>query len=260
MSTGQGERLDYLLGVLRGEYSEPQAFPLPAGYAKRRALLRMLVNLRPPRPLTEEFLRVQDAFLQQEAQEKGIVELSGLTPTAPGGRLFLWQGDITRLAADAIVNAANAELLGCFVPGHSCIDNAIHTAAGVQLRQECHKIMAGQSHPEGTGLARMTGGHNLPARHVIHTVGPIVEEAPTPAQERQLAQCYTACLAAAAAAGLGSVAFCCISTGVFAFPAARAAEIAVETVKEFLAGDTVLEQVIFDVFTDEDRAIYQRLL
>jgi O-acetyl-ADP-ribose deacetylase (regulator of RNase III) len=174
--------------------------------------------------------------------------------------LRLWRGDITTLAADAIVNAANSQMLGCWVPGHFCIDNAIHSYAGVQLRAECARVMAAQGHEEATGLAKVTAAYNLPAQHVIHTVGPIADGHPTDLHRRQLASCYESCLDLAGSLGLRSLAFCCISTGVFGFPQREAAQIAVRTVRAWLDGADAGMTVVFNVFGDEDERIYQELL
>jgi O-acetyl-ADP-ribose deacetylase (regulator of RNase III) len=204
---------------------------------------------------------VQDALLGAERGSRGVVHVRELPAIPSDGRLVLWQGDITRLDADAIVNAANSQLLGCFRPGHNCIDNVIHSAAGLQLREECAALMRAQGHEEPTGRAKLTGGYNLPAKHVLHTVGPIIEGAVTAEDRALLASCYRACLDLAAEKGLRSVAFCCISTGVFRFPKQRAAEIAVRTVRQWLAGhEGAMERVIFNVFNDKDRERYEQIL
>ena len=226
----------------------------------QRGLLRALMNVRPPRPLSAEFLRLQDELLSAERKERGVVDVMPLSAVPSNPRIVLWQGDITRLAADAIVNAANSALLGCFIPCHRCIDNAIHSAAGLQLRAECAAIMEEQGHPEETGTAKLTAGYNLPARHVLHTVGPIVAGALTEEDRALLASCYRSCLALAAKHGLSSIAFCCISTGEFHFPNAAAAEIAVREVRAFLRENNTIKRVVFNVFKDEDRVIYERLL
>ena len=226
----------------------------------QRELLRALMNVRPPRPLSEEFLRMQDALLSAEREARGVVDVMTLPAVPSDARIVLWQGDITRLNADAIVNAANSALLGCFIPCHRCIDNAIHSAAGLQLRAACAALMEGQGHPEETGTVKITAGYNLPARHVLHTVGPIVSGALTEEHRQLLASCYRSCLALAAKHGLKSVAFCCISTGEFHFPNAAAAEIAVREVRAFLAENTSVERVVFNVFKDADLHIYERLL
>jgi len=237
-----------------------EAEQIPRDRESRRYLLRCLMNVREPMALSEKFIRAQDALLSREREEKGVIHVSQL-PTVPGDeRLVLWQGDITRLDADAIVNAANAALLGCFRPGHNCIDNVIHSAAGLQLREECAALMRAQGHEEPTGRAKLTGGYNLPARHVLHTVGPIITGLLTDRDRAQLASCYRACLELAAEKSLRSVAFCCISTGVFRFPKAEAAKIAVETVRAFLRTDKTLERVVFCVHGEENRRLYEALL
>ena len=241
----------------------PACRPWAAEFQARegaRRLLRALMNLRPPLPLDPDFLRLQDALLSAEREERGVVDAAAL-PEAPGHPgIALWQGDITRLRADAVVNAANSTLLGCFHPCHGCIDNAIHSAAGLQLRDACARLMEAQGHPEPTGTAKLTGGCNLPARHVLHTVGPIISGPLTNADRAALASCYTACLSLAAEHGLHSVAFCCISTGEFRFPRGEAAGIAVDTVTRFLSRPTSIRKVIFNVFQDADAALYRALL
>ena len=241
----------------------PACRPWAAEFQARegaRRLLRALMNIRPPLPLDPDFLRLQDALLSAEREERGVVDAAAL-PEVPGHPgIALWQGDITRLRADAVVNAANSTLLGCFHPCHGCIDNAIHSAAGLQLRDACARLMEAQGHPEPTGTAKLTGGCNLPARHVLHTVGPIISGPLTNADRAALASCYTACLSLAAEHGLHSVAFCCISTGEFRFPRGEAAGIAVDTVTRFLSRPTSIRKVIFNVFQDADAALYRALL
>ena len=258
----QREQLAFLIGALLEEIPEyrEQAGQFPADDAGQRRLLRSLMNVRPPMPLDPKFLEVQDALLSAEAEAKGVVDGETLSPTAGDPRLVLWQGDITRLRADAIVDADNAALLGCFAPCHGCIDNAIHSAAGLQLREECRRIMAEQGRPEPNGRARLTEGYNLPARYVLHTVGPIVRGRVTGENRRELASCYRACLELAAEHGLRSVAFCCISTGEFRFPNREAAGIAVDTVTGFLRCNTSIQRVIFNVFQELDERIYRSLL
>ena len=213
------------------------------------------VNVWEPRPISEDFLKMQDAELQMQCEDKGVVEISDITPQTSD--ILLWQGDITRLKVDAIVNAANAQALGCWAPLHNCIDNCIHSAAGIQLRKECNDTMQGRL--LATGDAIITKGYNLPAKHVIHTVGPIIPDGiPTKEQEEQLAACYRSCLDLAEKNGLESIAFCCISTGVFHFPNQRAAEIAIETVKSYPRHS--LKTIVFNVFLDKDRDIYEQLL
>ena len=256
------EQVQYLNQALLTEMPQyrEQAESFPADEISQRRLLRSLMNVRPPMPLAPEFLEVQDALLSAEREEKGVVDGDALPPTAGDPRLVLWQGDITRLRADAIVDADNSALLGCFAPCHGCIDNAIHSAAGLQLREECRRIMAEQGRPEPNGRARLTEGYNLPARYVLHTVGPIVRGRVTGENRRELASCYRACLELAAEHGLRSVAFCCISTGEFRFPNREAAGIAVDTVTGFLRCNTSIQRVIFNVFQELDERIYRSLL
>lgn len=256
----QENLLDWLLNYLCAEYAVYT--PIPNETAQKRALLRRLVNIRPPRPVADEFINIQDAFLQEEAQQRGIVRLNDISPCESDSRLSIWQGDITRLEVDAIVNAANSKLLGCFVPGHHCIDNAIHTFAGVQLRQACYDLMEKQGHDEPTGAAKITPAYNLPCRYVLHTVGPINTVRLRQKDCDLLASCYRSCLELAVQYQIGSVAFCCISTGEFRFPKEAAAEIAVRTVMEFLTRDKsiMLKRVVFTAFTDIDYRIYDRAL
>jgi len=245
------DKLKRLLQYLLSERGDN--IPIPEGEGEGFTLFRALCNVRPPLPVPEEILALQDEYLTDLSQRRGVVELPKSAP-----RLSIWQGDITRLKADAIVNAANAALLGCFQPNHSCIDNAIHTYAGMQLRLKCHELMRGGREP--TGQARITPGYNLPCQYVLHTVGPIVSGPLNREHEALLASCYRSCLALAEENRVGSIAFCCISTGVFLFPNRRAAQIAVETVKDYLASTGSDMKVIFNVFKDVDREIYTELL
>jgi len=174
--------------------------------------------------------------------------------------LYLWRGDITTLQVDAIVNAANSGLTGCYSPLHGCIDNAIHTFAGVKLRLECAKIMEKQGFPEPMGTAKITKAYNLPCKHVLHTVGPMISGALTQTDCQELASCYRSCLELADKNRLDSITFCCISTGEFRFPSKKAAEIAVKTVEDYKMETGSSIQVIFNVFKDEDLFIYQNLL
>ena len=241
------------------EYKE-EAARFPQDRDSQRRLARSLMNVRYPKILPKELLLAQDELLSAEREEKGVVHVADLSSTGKDKRIKIWQGDITRLDADAIVNAANSQMLGCFAPCHGCIDNAIHSAAGLQLREECAQIMRKQGHEEPTGQAKITAGYNLPAKHVIHTVGPIIHGVVRKQDEELLASCYRSCLELAAQNGLESIAFCCISTGEFHFPNKRAAEIAVKTVAEFLKQDETIRIVVFNVFKDMDDEIYHRLL
>ncbi|MBR2682460.1 MAG: protein-ADP-ribose hydrolase [Atopobiaceae bacterium] len=221
---------------------------------------RALVNTRPPWPASEDFLAMQDELLQGLIAEAGIHTVDEATPSPTDPRLLLWRGDITTLAVGAIVNAANSQMLGCWVPGHHCIDNAIHTYAGIQLRAECARIMTAQGYEEPTGQAKITGAYNLPTKRIIHTVGPIAGGRPTDLHRRQLASCYKSCLDLAMAEGLRSIAFCCISTGIFGFPQREAAEIAVRTVRAWLDNTRSDMVAVFNVFGEEDERIYRDLL
>ncbi len=254
----QDERLNYLLRSLLAEHKDYTEIHMPDTLSEKRRLLRSLMNVRPPIPASEDFLKIQDAYLREQLAEKGVTKLDDLAPVQPG--LYLWQGDITTLDSEAIVNAANSQLLGCFVPCHSCIDNAIHTYAGVQLRLECARIMAGQKEEEPTGRAKITKAYNLPCHYVLHTVGPIIYGAVTNTDREHLASCYRSCLELAAERGLRSVAFCCISTGEFHFPNELAAQIAIRAVREWQQKNPDKIEVIFNVFKDNDYKIYNRLL
>jgi Predicted phosphatase homologous to the C-terminal domain of histone macroH2A1 len=211
-------------------------------------------------PLKREFLAVQDELLSAERDSKGVVDGAALPAVNEHSPIAVWKGDITRLKVDTIVDADNSALLGCFCPCHGCIDNAIHSAAGLQLRDECNQIMEAQGHPEPTGRAKLTKGYNLPARYVLHTVGPIVQGCVTARDREELASCYRSCLELVAEHGLESIAFCCISTGEFHFPNQEAAEIAVKTVTDFFQQDTSIKRVIFNVFKDIDETIYRCIL
>ena len=252
----QEEKRIYLIKYLMNEDKGPGEVKIPNEERGQKRLLRSLMNIRPPKPISKEFLEIQDSYLQDEREE--IVSVSDLKPALNG--IYLWQGDITKLAADGIVNAANSALLGCFIPCHGCIDNAIHSAAGIQLRLECSRIMEQQGHPEPTGKAKITKAYNLPCRYVLHTVGPIVGGRLTREDCELLAECYTSCLELATEYELKSLAFCCISTGEFHFPNDKAAEIAVKTVKAYRAAHDNAPEVIFNVFKDIDREIYKGLL
>lgn len=254
----QSERRLFLIQSLLAERPSCRKQEIPADSQRQEILLRGLMNVRTPKPISADFLAVQDEYLQVETARKGITDIDSLSPIQPG--LYLWQGDITTLKCDAIVNAANSGMTGCYCPNHRCIDNAIHTFAGVELRLACDEIMQQQGHPEPTGQAKITPAFNLPCNYVLHTVGPIIQGPVTEADEAALASCYHSCLSLAAAHSLESVAFCCISTGEFHFPNELAAEIAVGTVKDFLLKETSVRKVIFNVFKDLDKDIYRQLL
>ena len=254
----QAQRRLSLIQSLLKEKTEYRDIAIPAEPDSQRQLLRGLMNIRAPQSVSADFLQVQDDYLQGETAAKGITDIADLTPMQPG--LYLWQGDITTLKCDAIVNAANSGMTGCYCPNHRCIDNAIHTFAGVELRLACAELMEQQGHPEPTGQAKITPAFNLPCRYVLHTVGPIIGGRVTKEDKELLASCYRSCLELAAENGLESVAFCCISTGEFHFPNELAAQIAVRTARELLKQQTRVKKVIFNVFKDLDKAIYEKLL
>ncbi len=254
----QTERRLYLIQSLLNEKTEYQNLAVPSDADGQKHLLRSLVNVRLPKAIDGDFLKIQDEYLQEELRQSGITELSDLSPI--DGDLYIWQGDITKLSCGAIVNAANSGMTGCYVPCHACIDNCIHSYAGIQLRLDCAKLMQEQRFEEPTGQAKITKAYNLPCDYVIHTVGPIVDGEVTAEDERLLRSCYHSCLELAEQNGIESIAFCCISTGVFHFPNERAGEIAVETVRKYKAEKGSEMKVVFNVFKDTDREIYERLL
>lgn len=252
----QNEKLLFLVRYLLSENPQYQNMEIPTNKTEQFRLFRSLVNIRPPKPISEDFLRVQDEYLQEESARKGITDIVDLQPIS--GNIYLWKGDITTLKCGAIVNAANSQMLGCFQPCHGCIDNAIHTFAGVQLRLKCAEIMQNQGYEESTGQAKITPAYNLPCDHVIHTVGPIVQSKLAKKNCELLESCYRSCLEIAVQNQIESIAFCCISTGVFGFPQKEAAEIAVKTVQNFQKSHEI--KVIFNVFKESDDEIYRQLL
>lgn len=271
----QEERIDYLVESFKNEAPEYRRVRIPDDVEGKQRLLRSLMNVRMPKPASSELLSVQDTYLRGRALEKGIVNIpemptvrESLGSTHPfADNISIWQGDITRIAADAIVNAANSQMLGCFIPMHTCIDNCIHTYAGVQLREDCARRMNslrlkfGDDYEQPTAVPMLTDAYNLPAKKVIHIVGPIVQYELTPDLKKDLADCYRNTLDICKENGLRRVAFCCISTGVFHFPNKRAAEIAVQTVTEWLSENMYsIDRVIFNVFKDEDKYYYEELL
>lgn len=256
----QAERRVWLIHALQRKMPRYRGILLPDGEQDQWQLLRSLMNVRPPMAASKEFLEVQDAFLRECTRKKGVVDVAVLPSSPRDPRLCVWKGDITRLRCDAIVNAANSDLLGCFTPGHGCVDNIIHTMAGIQLRLACHKLMEAQGHPEPAGQAKITPGFNLPARYVLHTVGPSINRIVTLMDKATLQSCYRACMALAAEKGLRSVAFCCVATGSLHFPHRLAAQIAVHTVCECLSRPSSVKRVIFNVFRDDDLQIYRDLL
>lgn len=254
----QSERRLYLIRELQQESMQYEKLSVPYPIAEQKQMLRALLNARIPKPASSEFLEIQDNYLQEEIRQKGITNPSDLSPIQQG--IYLWQGDITTLACDAIVNAANSQLLGCFCPCHGCIDNVIHTFAGVQLRLACAELMSRQGHEEETGNAKITPAFNLPCKYVLHTVGPIIMGKVKLKDKEQLASCYRSCLALADENNVKSIAFCCISTGEFHFPNELAANIAIQTVKSYKAQTQSKIEVIFNVFKENDYNIYKKLL
>ena len=248
--------LDFLINYLLSERNDIGNIEIPEDENDKFRLYRSLVNIRPAVKASEEFLRAEDEFLTELTESRGITDIADLTPIED--KIYLWKGDITTLKCGAIVNAANSGMTGCWQPCHSCIDNCIHTFAGVRLRYKCSEIMQAQGHEEPTGTAKITPAYNLPCEYVIHTVGPIVQGRLTDEHCRLLESSYKSCLEIAVQNEIKSIAFCCISTGVFGFPQQEAAEIAVGTVRKFLKAHDI--EVIFNVFTEKDDEIYRRLL
>ncbi|MBR3654409.1 MAG: protein-ADP-ribose hydrolase [Elusimicrobia bacterium] len=271
----QEERLNYLIEKFKEELLEYKNLEIPADVEDKKVLLRSLMNVRPPKETSGEILKVQDEYLTERNKEKGIVYLKDIKTIKEtinskhpySQKISIWQGDITKLSCDAIVNAANSQMLGCFVPMHTCIDNCIHTFAGVQLRYECNKIMNefrkqyGDDYEQPVAVPIITDGYNLPAKKVIHVAGPIVTGILTKSLEQDLKKCYKNILDICLKNNLKSVAFCCISTGVFRFPNERAAEIAVETVIDWLKQNgNKIDRVVFNVFKQEDKFCYEHFL
>lgn len=256
----QAQRVEYLISYLQKyeTYDYFRNYEISTNYENNQILLRSLMNIRDVYEASEDFLKIQDEYLQIELNKKGIVDINDLKPIQDN--LYLWQGDITTLKCDAIVNAANNKLLGCFIPNHKCIDNCIHTYAGIQLRNECYKIITLQGHDEITGQAKITKAYNLPSKYILHTVGPIINHEVSKEDEELLSSCYRSCLKLAIENNINSIAFCCISTGEFHFPNELAANIAIKTVKEFIKIYNINIKVIFNVFKKEDYDIYYKLL
>lgn len=256
----QNERRKYLIEYLLKEDTRFRTQEIPEDKNGQEILLRSLMNVRLPNPVSAQFLEIQNEYLKERNSERGITDVENIKLIGSDSRLLLWQGDITTLKCDAVVNACNSQMLGCFVPMHLCIDNAIHTYAGVQLRLKMNEIMKMQGHEEDVGGAKITSGFNLPAKYILHTVGPTVHGRVTKKDEELLAGCYNECLKLAEENNVRSIAFCCLSTGVFCFPNQKAAEIAVQAVKKYLEKDSCIEKVVFNVFKDEDLRIYKAIL
>lgn len=254
----QNERLLWLIKYLLAENPRYSKVKIPDNADEQFNLYRSLVNVRMPESISDEYLTLEDEYLQEEIRQKGITYIKELIPCRDD--IYLWQGDITTIDAEAIVNAANSQLLGCFCPCHACIDNCIHTFAGVRLRLECNEIMQKQGHKEPTGKAKITSAYNLPSKYVMHTVGPIISGILTKKDKQLLASCYYECLKMADEYKLNSIAFCCVSAGEFHFPNDKAAQIAVDTVKQYKSETNSRIKVIFNVFKDKDYKIYRELL
>ena len=261
----QEERLNYLIEVLKNETVQYKNLKIPESIDDKKVLLRSLMNVRQPKKISKEFLKVQDEYLTERNKEKGIVYLKDIKTVPSSKKISIWQGDITRLSCDAIVNAANSRMLGCFAPMHTCIDNCIHTFAGIQLRNECNEIMNkfrnkyGDDYEQPTSVPIITEGYNLPTKKVIHVAGPIVIGSLEQQDIEDLQNCYKNILNMCLGNNLKSVAFCCISTGEFCFPNEKAAEIAVETVKIWLE-ENKMDRIIFNVFKDKDKKLYEEFL
>ena len=261
----QNDRLNFLLEGFRADSKNYKDIKIPSDGQEKVRILRSLMNIRMPGKMSEAIIKVQDEYLKECTKKKGIVEVSDIEIIKEN--ISIWQGDITRLKLDAIVNAANSQMLGCFIPMHTCIDNQIHTFAGVQLRDECNRKMnelrkiCGNNYEQPTAIPMLTNAYNLPAKKVIHIVGPIVESNLTAKKEDELASCYENTLDMCLENGLRSVAFCCISTGVFHFPNKRAAEIAVSTVEKWISKHPEsMDRIVFNVFKEDDREYYEKLL
>lgn len=254
----QQNRRNYLITELLRENPKYSKLGIPSDIQDQKRMLRALFNVRMPLLVDDEFIKEQNEYLKEETREKGITSIDDLNPIQDG--IYLWRGDITTLKCDSIVNAANSGMLGCFIPNHGCIDNIIHTYAGIQLRLACAEIMQKQGHDEETGKAKITPGFNLPCKYILHTIGPIIYGELTERDEELLRSCYLSCLKLADENRLRNIAFCCVSTGEFHFPNERAAEIALETVKDYRKQTGSPIEVIFNVFKELDYDIYKRLL
>ena len=252
--------LDFLLKILISEHNEE--IEIPKKYEEKKKLFRALRNIRPPKPINKKFLKVQDSFLTKDTESKNLIGASEIKSIKSNDKIALWQGDITLLKSDAIVNACNNRLLGCFIPLHNCIDNIIHSAAGIQLRNDCNDIMKNQGHYEENGKAKITLAYNLPSKYVIHTVGPQIINKLCEKDCKELSSCYSSSLMLAEEYNIKFIAFPCISTGVYNFPEEIAAQIAIKTVENYFKenNDSKIEKVIFDVFTERSCYIYKKIL
>jgi O-acetyl-ADP-ribose deacetylase (regulator of RNase III) len=256
----QEERRVWLIEQLYKEDSRYEKLGIPSDTQQQKDLLRSLMNMRGPEKISSEFLQIQDEYLTEENGKDGYTDVDDLEPSAYDSRMYLWQGDITTLKVDAIVNAANSQMCGCFRPLHNCVDNIIHSKSGIQLRLKCSDMMKAQGYEEPAGRAKITPAYNLPCKYILHTVGPIVQGRVTEEHCNLLKSCYRSCLELAEQNGVETIAFCCISTGVFMFPNDLAAEFAIKAVKEYLDGHSGIKKVVFNVFKDEDMRLYTSFL
>lgn len=256
----KNEQVNFLIKELIKEKKELDSIKIPSSFDEKRKLFRALMNIRSPGTISKKFIEIQNNFLSEEAKVKGIVELSAIAEYPNLKKISLWKGDITTLKVDGIVNAANSQMLGCFIPNHSCIDNAIHSSAGIQLREECNNITKKQGFLEPVGLAKITKSYNLPCKYVLHTVGPNITEYLTEKNCLELASSYKSCFNLATMKNLESLAFCCVSTGEYGFPKEIAAKIATSTIIDLLKTPNSFKRIIFNVFTDEDYEIYSKIL
>lgn len=254
------EQRIWLIKQLLAEKNDVGDAEIPEDEQEQKDMLRGLMNIRMPDPISEEFLKIQDEYLTAENQAAGIVTIDDLKPVKSDDRIYIWQGDMSRLAIDAVTLPANSGFTGCYQWLHSCLDNILGSKAGVELRLCCNDIITKQGYPEPTGQAKITPGFNLPSKYIIHTVGPIVQGRLKKEHEDLLASCYRSILELADQNDVKTLALCCISTGVFMFPNERAAEIAVDTVKKYLDETGSHIKIIFNVFKDIDYLFYKNLL
>ncbi len=253
-------KIDFLLEILINERNNHENIKIPKSYGEKRRLLRALMNIRPPNPISDEFIKVQNSFLRFEIESRGIAKLSEIQECPNIENVSLWKGDIALLKVDAIVNAANSQMLGCFLPNHHCIDNAIHSYAGIQLRNECNDLMLKQGNLEPIGSVKITKAYNLPSKYILHTVGPKIDDKLSKKDCERLENSYESCFNLANMKNLKSLAFCSISTGEFGFPKLKAAKIAISTIMKLLNEDNSFERIIFNVFSEEDYEIYEKIL
>ena len=263
------EKLDYLINYLLTERNETLEID-NLSYKDKKRIYRSLCNIRDAKPISEEYFKIENKYLQEELNKKDITDVADIQPAKEllkvtnlkyEDKICLWKGDITTLKIDAIVNAANSQGLGCFVPMHSCVDNIIGSNAGVSLRLECNKVMKEKNYFLPTGKAFITKGYNLPAKYVIHTVGPIIYEEVTEKEEQELINCYINSLKLAIQNGIKTIAFPCISTGKFRFPKTQACKLAIKAVEEFLdTHNDEIDKIVFNIYIEEDYEIYEQYI